>query len=161
MKSLHRFTSVCPRLRGLDVSPRSYTSKQHDPAHLPSPTSAVSCHLPHTPSMSFYLCPYLFAPRPSCLCMPTPSHLHPYVPHVQTILVSPGTLYQTPTIPSLFLSSSLEFLSFRVTPHIHFIIIFSALSRRCMSSNFIVHVSLQSIYHNALDTCTTQSSFHL
>src|SRR5208282_1517417 len=48
----------------------------------------------------------------------------------------------TPIILNLFLSCTLEFLSFRVTPHIHLIIIFSVLSRRCKSSNFIGHVSL-------------------
>src|SRR5664279_5434320 len=52
------------------------------------------------------------------------------------------TLSDTPTIPSLSLSTSLEFPSFRVTPHIHLIIIFSALTNRCMSSTFIAHVSL-------------------
>src|SRR5664279_2645729 len=52
------------------------------------------------------------------------------------------TMSDTLTIPNLSRSSSLEFLSFSVTPHIHLIIILSALSIRCMSSTFIAHVSL-------------------
>src|SRR5664279_2950214 len=51
------------------------------------------------------------------------------------------TLSDTLTIPSLSRSSSLEFLSFSVTPHIHLIIILSALPNLCMSSAFIALVS--------------------
>src|SRR5664279_1930691 len=51
------------------------------------------------------------------------------------------TMSDTPTIPSLSLSTSLEFPSFRVTPHIHLIIIFSALSNRCMSSTCLLYTS--------------------
>jgi hypothetical protein len=91
--------------------------------------------------MSFCLCPCLFSPWPPCLCMPTPSHLHPYAPHVQTISVYPGVLYQT---NPLFITCSWALRS-SFCPHIHLIIIFSVLSRRCMSSNFIGHVSLSYI----------------
>src|SRR5664279_6251275 len=52
------------------------------------------------------------------------------------------TLSDTLTILSLSRISSLEFLSFSVTPHIHLIIILSALSSLCMSSAFIPHDSL-------------------
>src|SRR5664279_3966297 len=62
-------------------------------------------------------------------------HLYLYAPRVQTILISPSVL-------CLSRSSSLEFLSFSVTPHIHLIIILCALSSLCMCSAFIAHVSL-------------------
>src|SRR5664279_667540 len=52
------------------------------------------------------------------------------------------TTSDTLTSPSLSRSSSLEFLSFSVTPHIHLIIILSALSSLCMSSTLIAHISL-------------------
>src|SRR5664279_4111140 len=52
------------------------------------------------------------------------------------------TMSDTLTIPCLYRSSSLEFLSFSITPHIHLIIILSALSSLCMSSILIAHVSL-------------------
>src|SRR5664279_4444583 len=52
------------------------------------------------------------------------------------------TMSDTLTIPSLSRRSSLDFPSLCVTPHIHLIIILSALSSRCMSSAFIAHVSV-------------------
>ena len=67
-----------------------------------------------------------------------PNQLYIKAPRVQTTLISPGAL----TIPSLSRSSSLEFLSFSVTPHIHLIIILSILTNHCISSALIAHVSL-------------------
>src|SRR5664279_1334468 len=88
-------TSFFPRLHGLDGSPKCYFSKQRDPAHLLVSTSICSYHPPHTPSMFFSLCLFLFSLLPPCFCMPTPSHLPPYVPHARTISISPGALCQT------------------------------------------------------------------
>src|SRR5664279_3914002 len=88
-------TSLFPRLHGLDGSPKCYFSKQRDPAHLLVSTSICSYHPPHTPSMFFSLCLFLFSLLPPCFCMPTPSHLPPYVPHARTISISPGALCQT------------------------------------------------------------------
>src|SRR5664279_3181712 len=53
-------TSLFPRLHGLDGSPKCYFSKQRDPAHLLVSTSICSYHPPHTPSMFFSLCLFLF-----------------------------------------------------------------------------------------------------
>src|SRR5664279_2454024 len=88
-------TSVCPRLHGLDGSPTCHLSTQHYFAHLPASASTYSCHLPHTPSKSFYLCLYLLSLPPPYFCMLIPSHPYPYAPRVQTTLVSPGALCQT------------------------------------------------------------------
>src|SRR2546425_8207532 len=47
------------------------------------------------------------------------------------------TTLSTPTIPSPRLSSSLDLLSFRVTPDIHLTMLFSVLTSLCISSTFI------------------------
>src|SRR5437867_5648256 len=52
------------------------------------------------------------------------------------------TNLSTPTIPSPHLSSSLDLLSFRVTPDIHLTMLFSVLTSLCISSTFIGQVSL-------------------
>src|SRR5437899_3317504 len=52
------------------------------------------------------------------------------------------TTLSTPTIPSPRLSSSLDLLSFRVTPDIHLTMLFSVLTSLCISSTFIGQVSL-------------------
>src|SRR5437899_2354005 len=52
------------------------------------------------------------------------------------------TTLSTPTIPSPSLSSSLDLLSFRVTPDIHLTMLFSILTSLCISSTFIGQVSL-------------------
>src|SRR3989441_7823702 len=52
------------------------------------------------------------------------------------------TTLSTPTIPSPRLSSSLDLLSFRVTPDIHLTILFSVLTSLCISFTFIGQVSL-------------------
>src|SRR5207247_9410067 len=52
------------------------------------------------------------------------------------------TTLSTPIIPSLLLSSSLDLLSFRVTPDIHLTMLFSVLTSLCISSAFIGQVSL-------------------
>src|SRR2546425_3447637 len=52
------------------------------------------------------------------------------------------TTLSTPTIPSPRLSSSLDLLSFRVTPDIHLIMLFSVLTSLCISSTFNGQVSL-------------------
>src|SRR6184192_4899492 len=52
------------------------------------------------------------------------------------------TTLSTPTIPSPHLSSSLDLLSFRVTPDIHLTMLFSVLSGLCISSTFVGQVSL-------------------
>src|SRR3989442_1537698 len=56
------------------------------------------------------------------------------LPHLTTL--------STPTIPSPHLSSSLDLLSFRVTPDIHITMLFSVLTSLCISSTFIGQVSL-------------------
>src|SRR5437899_8088877 len=52
------------------------------------------------------------------------------------------TILSTLSIPNRCLSSSLVLLSFRVTPDIHLIILFSVLRSLCKSTFFIAHVSL-------------------
>src|SRR2546425_5865228 len=52
------------------------------------------------------------------------------------------TTLSTPTIPSPRLSSSLDLLSFRVTPDIHLTMLFSILTSFCILSTFIGQVSL-------------------
>src|SRR3989442_2854166 len=55
----------------------------------------------------------------------------------------PGlTTLSTPTTPSPRMSSSLDLLSFRVTPDIHLTMLFSVLTSLCISSTFIAQVSL-------------------
>src|SRR6476469_1023043 len=53
-----------------------------------------------------------------------------------------STTSATPVTPKRSLKSTLLFLAFNDTPHIHLTIIISVLSNRCMSSLFIAHVSL-------------------
>src|SRR5207247_10126817 len=57
------------------------------------------------------------------------------------------TTPSTPTIPSPRLSSSLDLLSFRVTPDIHLTMLFSVLTSLCISSTFIGQVSLPYTLH--------------
>src|SRR6266516_4187916 len=52
------------------------------------------------------------------------------------------TTLSTLSIPNPCLSTSLVLLSFRVTPDIHLIILFSILTNLCISSTFIGQVSL-------------------
>src|SRR6059036_3649508 len=52
------------------------------------------------------------------------------------------TTLSPPTIPSPRLSSSLDLLSFIVTPDIHLTMLFSVLTSLCISSTFIGQVSL-------------------
>src|SRR2546425_9617098 len=47
------------------------------------------------------------------------------------------TTLSTPTIPSPHLSSSLDLLSFKVTPDIHLTMLFSVLTSLCISSAFM------------------------
>src|SRR5664279_474457 len=86
-------TSVCPRLHGLDGSPKCHLSKQRDLAHLPASalTSSYHFNLPHTLSKSFYLCLYLFSHPPLYFCMLIPSQLRPHAPHVSEPPQSPLT----------------------------------------------------------------------
>src|SRR3989442_7072592 len=51
------------------------------------------------------------------------------------------TTSSTPSIPSPSLSSSLDLLSFRVTPDIHLTILFSVLTSLCISFTFIGQVN--------------------
>src|SRR5664279_2791981 len=67
------------------------------------------------------------------------------------------TMSDTLTISNLSRSSSLDFLSFSVTPHIHLIIILSILTSCCISSAFIAHVSLPYIITH-WDTCAAYAS---
>src|SRR5664279_1318340 len=80
-------TSVCPRLHGLDASPKCHLSTQRDLAHLPATASTSSCHLPHTLSKSFDLCLYLFSLPLLYFCLLIPNHLYLYTPRVQTTLI--------------------------------------------------------------------------
>src|SRR5437867_4268423 len=69
---------------------------------------------------------------PASLRSTCPTHLS--LPRLTTL--------STPTIPSLLLSSSLDLLSFRVTPDIHLTMLLSVLTSICISSTFIGQVSL-------------------
>src|SRR3989441_12732173 len=69
---------------------------------------------------------------PASLRSTCPNHLS--LPRLTTLSI--------PTIPSLLLSSSLDLLSFRVTPDIHLTMLFSVLTSICISSTFIGQVSL-------------------
>src|SRR3989442_11462878 len=75
---------------------------------------------------------HLETQSPASLRSTCPNHLSP--PRL--------TALSTPTIPSLLLSSSLDLLSFRVTPDIHLTMLFSVLTSLCISSTFIGQVSL-------------------
>src|SRR3989442_13659212 len=75
---------------------------------------------------------HLETQSPASLRSTCPNHLS--LPRLTTL--------STPTIPSLLLSSSLNLLSFRVTPDIQLTILFSVLTSLCISSTFIGQVSL-------------------
>src|SRR3989442_12276865 len=85
---------------------------------LAPPTTSKFLHLENQSSASL---------RSTC-----PNHLR--LPRLTTL--------STPTIPSPRLSSSLDLLSFRVTPDIHLTMLFSVLSSLFLSTTFIGHVSL-------------------
>ena len=80
----------------------------------------------------------------------TPNHLLSYVPHAQTTSI----YHASPLLPRSKhpkdYKTSLHFLSFRDTPHIHLAIMRSALSRLSRFSVFIAHVSIP--YVNTLWT---------
>src|SRR2546425_3597370 len=82
------------------------------------------------PSTSKFL--HLEAQSSASLRSTCPNHLS--LPRLTTL--------STPTIPSPRLSSSLDLLSFRVTPDIHLTMLFSILTNPCISSTFIGQVSL-------------------
>src|SRR5207247_7018955 len=83
---------------------------------------------PHTTSKFLHL----ETQSPSSLRFTCPNHLS--LPRLTTL--------STPTIPSPCLSSLLDLLSFRVTPDIHLTMLFSVLTRLCISSSFVGQVSL-------------------
>ena len=70
-----------------------------------------------------------------------------------------STISSIPSMPNRPLSSSLDILFLRLTPHIHLTIMRSVLSNRCMSSFFIGHVSLP-IHHRSLYTSLVNLPLH-
>src|SRR5206468_2522310 len=88
------------------------------PFPLSPPTTSKFLHLETQSSASL---------RSTC-----PNHLS--LPRLTTLF--------TPTIPSPRLSSSLDLLSFRVTPDIRLTMIFSVLTSLCLSTTFTGQVSL-------------------
>ena len=108
--------------------------------------------------MSSYTVPDLSSPPPPTLCKQTPNH-----PHL-TLQMSKPSQSSTPHHISNTINtkkvhkSSLRFLSFKDTPHIHLTIIRSVLSKLLRSSAFIAHV-FSSIYQHTLDTSTIDPSF--
>src|SRR3989441_3573123 len=82
------------------------------------------------PTISKFL--HLETQSPASLRSTCPNHLS--LPRLITL--------STPTIPSPRLSSSLDLLSFTVTPHIHLTMLFSVLTSLFISTTFIGQVSL-------------------
>src|SRR3989441_6663936 len=123
----HRFTSIVhTKARVRRYQQLTYSIKAYS-AHLPFLTYNLSCPPSHTPSMSFSASLSLHRPpttskflhletqSSASLRSTCPNHLS--LPRLAT--------RSTPTIPSPRLSSSLDLLSFRVTPHIHLTMLFS------------------------------------
>ena len=114
-------------------------------------TQLIHIILSHILSKSSCPYPHISPLPPPHSYRPTPNNLHSYAPHAQTtsiyhrlttsaMLSSPKRLYK----------STLRFLSFRDTPHIHLTIIHSVLSRLCRFASFIAQVSVP--YVNTLWT---------
>ena len=92
----------------------------------------------------FYSCPYNSPLLPPHFCSPTPNHPQSHVPDVQTtsICFASPHLPHSACTPKKLLKSTLRFLSFSDTPHIHLTIIRFNLSRLCTFSAFIAHASI-------------------
>ena len=114
--------------------------------------------------MSSYSCPDPSPPPPPTFCKKQedtqsstllrsrcPNHLN--LPRLTTSA--------TQLIPRKLHKSSLHFLSFKDTPHIHLTIIRSVLSKLLRSSAFIAQVSVPYNYQNTLDTSTIDPSFDM
>ena len=112
-------------------------------------------HSLHILSKSSYPYPYISPLPPPHFYRLTPNHLHSYFPHVQTTSIyhtSPPQLRSEH--PKRLYNTSLLFLSFRDTPHIHLTIILALqiLSLHCPC--------LSPICQHTLDTSTKNHSFH-
>ena len=153
-------TSIFHAKLGLDVCPKSEV-----PPHIPK-NSPLGMQTKQFTMSSLTHCSHVFLLRPRPL---VPSTTNPLQADTQssTLLRSrcPNhlnlprlTTSATQLIPRRLYKSSLCFLSFKDTPHIHLTIIRSVLSRLLRSSAFIAHVSC-SIYQDTLDTSTIDPSF--
>ena len=84
--------------------------------------------------------------------VPTPNHPHSYVPHAQTTLIYLAlTTSSTLCTPKRLYKTTLRFLSFSHTPHIHLTIIQSILSR-LYRNRFLHRPGLSPICQCTLDT---------
>src|SRR6478609_4159729 len=141
--SLSSFYVNFPRLRGLDGFPQ--VPCLHNARSL-----AVSFFRPHSSIVFFTSSSQVLTGRPTLLFPSTISLLHADImspscflsrcPNHLSLLLS--TTSATPVTSKRSLKSTLLFLAFNDTPHIHLTIIISVLSNCCMSSLFIAHVSL-------------------
>src|SRR6478735_3872786 len=151
--SLSSFYVNFPRLRGLDGFPQV-------PCFHTARSLAASFFRPHSSIVFFTPSSQVLTGRPTLLFPSTVSLLHAetmspscFLSRCPNHLNLPlSTTSVTPFIPKRSLKSTLLFLAFNDTPHIHLTIIISVLSNLCMSSLFIAHVSLP--YINAFCTHT-------
>ena len=127
---------------GLDVCPKSSPSTSLKTAHSGCKPSSFMSSLTH--------CSHVFLLRPRLL---VPSTTNPLQADTQSSTLLGSRCPNHLNLPRLTTSaaqlkprrlhkSSLRFLSFKDTPHIHLTIIRSVLSRLLRSSAFIAHVSV-------------------
>ena len=122
------------------------------------PSSSISSF---THSQSFCPYPHISPLPPPHFYRLTPNYLHSYVPHAQTTSTPQST---TPhhlshaLNPKRLYKSTLRFLSFSDTPHIHLTIIRSVLSRLGRFAFFIAQVSVLYVY--TLDTSLVYLSLY-
>ena len=112
----------------------------------------LACGPRHIKGCPPLLYPLISPPPPPHFYRPIPNHPHSSVPHAQTTSIYPTSPpHPLPVHPERRLyKSTLRFLSFSNTPHIHLIIIHSVLSKLCRFAFFIAQVSVP--YVNALWT---------
>ena len=120
------------------------------------PIQSVNPDHPYHPShiLSKSSCPYphISPLPPPHSYRPTPNHLHSYTPHTQTISIYHALPPQPRSHPPKDYKSTLCFLSFSNTPHIHLTIICSVLSRLCRFATFI---SQSGSSHSQLRHCSS------